>query len=124
MGNRVVGRRLRVCRRELFERWGCARAENVAAFVVLEDDHDRMREPRNAGGRRGTQWTCVHHGRGNGNGNDQREDEAHDENASTAADAAMVCARPRATMSPGSYAASGRVGGRRRAAIATAGMAP
>jgi Ferritin-like domain len=49
MGNGVVGGRLRVRRRELFESWGCARAENVAALVVLKDDHDRMREPRDAG---------------------------------------------------------------------------
>jgi hypothetical protein len=97
MGNRVVGRRLRVCRRELFECWGCAGAEDVAAFVVLEHDHDRMREPGNAGGRHGPQWNCEHSGRGNGN--DQRKNYAHDDNANTAADTATVCAQ---SMSPGS----------------------
>jgi len=49
MGNGVVGRRLCVRRRQPFEGWGFGGAKNVSAFVVLKDDHDRMREPRNAG---------------------------------------------------------------------------
>src|SRR5229473_1697337 len=77
MRNRVVGRRLRIRRRELFEGWGCARAEDVAAFVVLEHDHDGMHEPRNADGRRGIQGTCEHHG--GGDGSEQRKNEAHDD---------------------------------------------
>ena len=47
MGDGVVCCRLRVRRCELFEFWGCARAENVGAFVVLEDDHTRERRFQN-----------------------------------------------------------------------------
>jgi hypothetical protein len=98
MGNRVVGRRLRVPRRELIEFWSCARAENVAALVVLKDDHDRMRKPANVGGRPGPQWNFEHFGRGDGN--DPQKNEAHADNAGTAADTAMACVQPSATMSP------------------------
>ncbi len=63
MGDGVVGSCLRIRRREMLERGGVARAEDVVAFVILEHDHDDVRDSWNIRSRSGALRTSDDDGR-------------------------------------------------------------